>query len=329
MKNKHYDKKMYRLIAILNQLNSARFVRTRDLAEEFNTDIRTIQRDISLLNMAGFPLDGEDGKYSFGEGFSLKKIKVTPEEKYLITLLCGIFSGANGPLQESSKNLLNKVLVQSNGRDDEGIDLSDRKRTIIEEQVKDLSKKVQVYCQDEPRSKSFDEEVDRFVIRLEEIAHDIKKNEGIELKVERQLDHEAPLLVCSVFVPVKYIEIPEKDLIFGDKLEPFKINFTKISPDSIWNRFRIEARVRLFYKFYGPFIEPKKFTCFDGLMGRFGFPMDRKVVTYESSAGTEDLLISHLTISWEKKVDIPEEEMKSAGRKKMVGWKHGKGLEIF
>ena len=329
MKNKHYDKKMHRLIAILNQLDKARFVKTRDLAEEFNTDIRTIQRDIALLNVAGFPLVGEDGKYSFYEGFSLKKIKVTPEEKYLLTLLCGIFSGANGPLQEFSRNLLNKVLVESNNKEAGDIDLADRKRVIIERQIGDFSKKIQVYCQDEPYAKSFEKELDNFVLQLNKVSDEIKKKEGVDIRVERVLDHEAPFLFCSIFIPMDYIKIPEGGMLsVGKDREPYKINLLRGTPDTVWNQFRVEARMTLTYKFYGPFLEPKQFTCFDGLMQRFGFPMDRKHVSYDYSYGNAEFLLSCLTFYWDKKIEIPEEEKKAAGRKKVWGFKAGK-VEIF
>ena len=329
VKSQHYDKKMFRLMAILNQLGTAGFVKTSDLAKEFNTNIRTVQRDIALLNGVGFPLVGEDGKYSFVEGFALRKIRVTTEEKYILTLLCRIFSGVDGPLQESARNLLNKVLVQSNKKEDADIDLPERKRIILERQMEDLSKKVQVYCQDDPHSESFEAEIERIVVQWDETVRKINLAEDAGLKIERQLDHEKPYLFCSVFVPVEYIRIPSDNLMSGDKREHFRINFIKQQPDSIWNRFRIKAEVDLFYKFFGPFIKPKRFTCFDELMKRFGFPMDRKLVNYEYSYGNEEFLISRLNIGWERKVDIPEEELKTCGRKKGLGWRAGGRLEIF
>ena len=94
---KEYDKKMFRLIFILNQLNKYRHVRTAELAKEFNTTIRTVQRDIALLNLAGFPLEpGEAGEHKFAEGFSLRKITVSPEEKYLLTILIVFLQGQKG-----------------------------------------------------------------------------------------------------------------------------------------------------------------------------------------------------------------------------------------
>ena len=105
---KECDKRILRLVSILNQLNKYRYVKTTELAKEFNTTTRTVQRDIALLDQAGFPLASgrEAGEHKFMEGFSLRKITVSPEEKYLLTILYRLFAGAEGPLQASANALL-------------------------------------------------------------------------------------------------------------------------------------------------------------------------------------------------------------------------------
>ena len=60
MKNKNYDKKIFRLVSILNKLNGGGKVRSIELAEEFNVSIRSVQRDLDLLNLTGFPLDTQE-----------------------------------------------------------------------------------------------------------------------------------------------------------------------------------------------------------------------------------------------------------------------------
>ena len=86
MKNKNYDKKIFRLVSILNKLNGGGKVRSSVLAEEFNVSIRSVQRDLDLLNLTGFPLDTpEKGVYSFMQGFSLRKLMLTNEEASLLT----------------------------------------------------------------------------------------------------------------------------------------------------------------------------------------------------------------------------------------------------
>ena len=80
-KNKNYDKKIFRLLYILNKLDRGGNVLTNDLAKEFNVSSRTVQRDLELLNMAGFPLTPlAKGEHSFADGFSLKKLMLSKEE---------------------------------------------------------------------------------------------------------------------------------------------------------------------------------------------------------------------------------------------------------
>ena len=80
-KNKSYDKKIFRLFYILNRLDTSKDVTTRELSEEFDVTYRTVQRDLQLLNITGFPIvTSEKGHHSFLEGFSLKKMLLTKEE---------------------------------------------------------------------------------------------------------------------------------------------------------------------------------------------------------------------------------------------------------
>ena len=66
MNYKSYDKRIFRLIYTLNKLDNGASVSTKELANEFNVSTRTIQRDIELLNMAGFPMMSVNkGKYNF------------------------------------------------------------------------------------------------------------------------------------------------------------------------------------------------------------------------------------------------------------------------
>lgn len=112
-KNKDYDKKIFRLISILNKLDSEGKVYSRTLADEYNVSMRTIQRDLELLNMTGFLLDSPDkGLYKFIEGFSLKKMKLTNEEASLLTVLFEITKSLGSNFEESFRKILAKVLSQ-------------------------------------------------------------------------------------------------------------------------------------------------------------------------------------------------------------------------
>ena len=110
-KKHNYDKKIFRLVAILNKLNSNKTVLSHDLAVEFNVSIRSIQRDLELLNMAGFPLMmPEKGVYSFTEGFSLKKSMITNEEASLLAFLYDIVRSRGKEFEDSFHDILEKVL---------------------------------------------------------------------------------------------------------------------------------------------------------------------------------------------------------------------------
>lgn len=114
--NKDYAKKIMRLMFILNKLNGNGKVRTSELCEEFNVHIRSIQRDIALLNEAGFPVvSTEKGIYTFMEGFSLKKLMLSNEEASLISFFHEIADSLGKNFSESFRSLSNKLL----SRDDD------------------------------------------------------------------------------------------------------------------------------------------------------------------------------------------------------------------
>ena len=68
-----YEKRIHRLLTILNRIDSDGTVRVKDLAEDFRVTDRTIQRDIRILEDCGFPLTNgsQKGSYTFVEGFNL------------------------------------------------------------------------------------------------------------------------------------------------------------------------------------------------------------------------------------------------------------------
>lgn len=110
-KNTSYDKKIFRLFYILNQLDSRKKVSTCELANEFNVSLRTVQRDIMLLNTTGFPIiSSEKGYHSFMEGFSLKKMMLTREEASLLSFLHDISKSLGGKFEDSFSSILKKVV---------------------------------------------------------------------------------------------------------------------------------------------------------------------------------------------------------------------------
>ena len=112
-----YEKKIFRLMFILNRLTSREMVTPSILASEFNVTVRTVQRDLEMLSMTGFPLFSENGSYKFVDGFSLRKISVNPDEKFLLLLFYKLFSKIGQPFDAAAKNLLDKMLLSSDTED--------------------------------------------------------------------------------------------------------------------------------------------------------------------------------------------------------------------
>ena len=74
-------KRLHRLTAILTTLQSKRVVTGAELAEQFNTSVRTIYRDIRALEEAGVPIGSEAGiGYYLVEGYSLPPVMFTEAE---------------------------------------------------------------------------------------------------------------------------------------------------------------------------------------------------------------------------------------------------------
>jgi predicted DNA-binding transcriptional regulator YafY len=110
-KNKDYDRRIFRLFYILNKLNNSKPVTTRELAEEFNVSMRTVQRDLEILNSAGFFLSSpKRGIYQFEEGYSLKKVELTNEEASLLSFLYDVSKSLGKKFEESFQKILKKVI---------------------------------------------------------------------------------------------------------------------------------------------------------------------------------------------------------------------------
>jgi len=77
-----------RLFAIVLELQGRSVVRAQDLAELFETSVRTIYRDIQALSEAGVPIFGSPGQgYSLLEGYFLPPVSFTVDEA--VSLIVG------------------------------------------------------------------------------------------------------------------------------------------------------------------------------------------------------------------------------------------------
>ena len=108
-----YDKKLYRLIKILNVLQEEKSAKTADLAAEFKVSRRTAQRDIARLTAAGFPIIEDElanGVYRFYPGYSLKGLAVSNEEVSLLVSLCDVARQMGGDFSKAYKSIFAKVM---------------------------------------------------------------------------------------------------------------------------------------------------------------------------------------------------------------------------
>ena len=428
-KKKECDKRILRLVFILNQLNRCRYVETAELAKGFNTTTRTVQRDIALLDQAGFPLASgrKAGEHQFMEGFSLRKITVSPEEKYLLTILYRLFAGAEGPLQAPANALLSKILITSAEQEDCPESISEKMKEVMNRKIEDVSKQIQVLCQDEPYSQAFQGEIKNFIKEMETKIAEINKRDKTGLKLIKKIDHDTPKIFLVLKVPKSYVSIPEANLysggpdflvgdlnmlrfteslqklrksdrlfleIFGGGIEDvnlgseekivsvlnqiikrrdfhaktegdysreelpeeiglllnkaqnvteefseqdckqlnkalwfelypkgikllrrsfdssiyYEIYFAEVTPNKTFPCFRIQAVAKIHYRFWGPFINPKKFQFFDALMEYLGFPVSSKRVDYEYSYGGEFFHMTCLGMNWEREINMPDSE---------------------
>jgi len=116
MAKKETIKKINRILLILNKLDSGA-VNLQNTADELGVNVRSIQRDIKLIEEAGFPIYSEgSGQYAFIEGFSLKKENISGQEASMLVLM-NEFAGTLGANFETIfKNLKQKFI--SSGRED-------------------------------------------------------------------------------------------------------------------------------------------------------------------------------------------------------------------
>ena len=110
-KNDAGDKKYYRVLNILNRLNSGP-VRVADLCAEFDISERSVQRDIERINLTGFGLDNPSkGVYTFAPGVSLKSFDLSGEQLSVLVLMREMAAGIGGPILEA----FDKVFARATG----------------------------------------------------------------------------------------------------------------------------------------------------------------------------------------------------------------------
>ena len=102
--------KIKRLMYIANELDNGE-IRVSSIASSLGVSVRTIQRDIQILESGGFAISPlSRGIYSFVDGFSLKKMKITCEEFAMLAVFSDIANALGDKFSKTYSSLKNKVL---------------------------------------------------------------------------------------------------------------------------------------------------------------------------------------------------------------------------
>jgi predicted DNA-binding transcriptional regulator YafY len=108
MAYKHdYDKILTRLTTILSRLNDGEALSVKELAKEFNTSDRTIQRDFNERQVS-FPIYQENKKWKMQDGFRVEKTK-SLEDEIVLDIIEKITEGIGGKFSTKAHKLLSKI----------------------------------------------------------------------------------------------------------------------------------------------------------------------------------------------------------------------------
>jgi predicted DNA-binding transcriptional regulator YafY len=108
MAYKHdYDTILTRLTHILSKLNDGEALSVKELAEEFNVNARTIQRDFNE-RLISFPIYKEGRRWKMQEGFRVEKTN-SLEDELVLDIIEKITEGIGGKFSTKAQNLLSKI----------------------------------------------------------------------------------------------------------------------------------------------------------------------------------------------------------------------------
>lgn len=104
--------KVERLLAIVIKMLNNKRVTAKELAEYFEVSVRTIQRDIEAINLAGIPIvsfKGQNGGYGIMEDYLINKSYFSEgEQELLLTTLQGVYKAYE---DKSFKDIMDKLLL--------------------------------------------------------------------------------------------------------------------------------------------------------------------------------------------------------------------------
>jgi predicted DNA-binding transcriptional regulator YafY len=85
--NGNETNRLTRITAILTQLQTRRLITAATLAEKFDVSVRTIYRDIRVLEQSGVPIITEEGKgYALVDGYRIHPVTFTENEANALVL---------------------------------------------------------------------------------------------------------------------------------------------------------------------------------------------------------------------------------------------------
>ena len=303
MQRKPLDEtRLYRLMNILSQMANRKRVTVAGLAVQFKVTKRTIQRDLELLTTRdmGFPIYSDNGVYKFEENFSLRKIEVTPDEKFLLTLFYKLFSKTSQPFGLTAKNLLNKVLTES-AAPEKTFDSNVLK--IIEKEFGDYANQLAVRLENTPYPESFIRKINEYLKMTKQKLHDLggRDQVAIEFKTSRKYENGKP--AATIRIPKAYFKSEIDRFDFSNHEEKREFKIVTYLPNKHIKNFRIALSAHMAFNFWGTHLEVRDITCFDNFAEYLGFPRDSKRFTYEFSHGTRTskhkILITTARLCWE------------------------------
>ena len=317
MKNNSYDKKIFRLVSIITKLANRNPVTTADLAGEFKVTTRTVQRDLQLLLEAYWPICLDNGSYKFEDGFSLRKITVTPEEKFLLTIFYRLFSKVGAPFNKTANDFLNKVIIPSKNAADYTYD--DKTIEIIKKEFSDFSNQLAIRLEKSEYPKSFIKKIDQYLLEVSQKLKTlgIKDTVNIQTKLIKGYENGQP--VASIKVPKTYFKDKIDDFDFSTHEDKREFQIKTYLPNKFFKSFRISLELHMAFNFWGTHLKAQQITCFDKFAQCLGFQKDTKLFTYEFSHGTyskkHQILITTASLRWEKEIPMDKKYIKSFSKK--------------
>ena len=109
MAYKHdYDKTLTRLNTILSRINDGEALSVKELAEEFNVSIRTIQRDFNEKLVGLYPIYQDKHKWKMQDEYKIEKVS-SVEDTIILDILEKLTDGLGSRFSTKAKALLHKI----------------------------------------------------------------------------------------------------------------------------------------------------------------------------------------------------------------------------